>query len=150
MKNLSHLEDHLGYWMRFVSNHVSSSFAKKIEGYDVNIGEWVVLRRLFTNPTLSSGVIAENTGMTRGAMSKLIERLVQKGLVERLESTQDRRFQEITLTNSGKKLVPILAALADENDAQFFGHLSKEKQHTLKKMLKEMVEIHNWDQIPLN
>lgn len=44
---ISHLEDHLGFWMRFVSNHVSLSFKKKVEGLGVGIGEWVILRHLY-------------------------------------------------------------------------------------------------------
>lgn len=149
MNRFSHLEDHLGYWMRFVSNHVSSSFEKKLEEHGIGVAEWVVLRHLYES-TLSPGVLAEMTGMTKGAISKLLDRLFHKGLIERLESLKDRRFQEIKLSKEGKRLLPKLATLADMNDEQFFGHLSDEKKQWLIETLKEVVRINNWSQIPIN
>ncbi len=150
MKQLSHLEDHLGYWMRIVSNHVSSSFKKKLESCEVGVAEWVVLRHLNERNTLSPGILAEMTGMTRGAISKLLDRLFHKRLIERIESSKDRRFQEVKLSEKGKNLLPQLAALADANDNEFFGHLSKEQKKQLIKILKEMVNVHQLNQIPIN
>ena len=43
----SDLETHLGYWLRFVSNHVSHAFSLKLQARDVTVAEWVVLRELF-------------------------------------------------------------------------------------------------------
>ncbi len=150
MKKFNHLEDHVGYWMRFVSNHVSSSFKKKLEKYEVGVAEWVILRHLYDQTMLSPGILAEMTGMTRGAISKLLDRLFHKNLIERVESSKDRRFQEVKLSAEGKQLLPQLAALADANDQQFFGHLSKKKKQQLIKTLKEIVSIYQLNQIPIN
>ncbi|MBC7533861.1 MAG: hypothetical protein H7318_20020 [Oligoflexus sp.] len=60
--------------------------------------------------------------------SKLIERLLQKGLVTRAEATGDRRYQEIKLTKTAIKLVPKLAGIADENDEDFFLSLRLQKE----------------------
>jgi hypothetical protein len=40
----SSLESHLGYWLRYVSNHVSHAFALKLAALEVTAAEWVVLR----------------------------------------------------------------------------------------------------------
>lgn len=150
MKKISQLESHLGFWIRYVSNNVSLAFKKKLEKHEMGVGEWVVLRRLYDRKTLSPGVLAEQTGMTRGAISKLLDRLLQRGLILRVESANDRRFQEIELSRKGKKLVPKLAALADSNDRHFFGHLTDHQKNDLLKALKEIVSHHGWDQIPIN
>ena len=71
MENLSHLKDHVGYWMRIVSNHISSSFKKRLEKHEVGVAEWVVMRHLYDQEGLSPSILAEMTGMTRGAISKL-------------------------------------------------------------------------------
>ena len=44
---LSPLESHLGYWLRYVSNHVSHAFALKVAARGVTVAEWVVLRELY-------------------------------------------------------------------------------------------------------
>ena len=35
------LENHTGFWLRFVSNHVSHGFARKVAGSGVTVAEWV-------------------------------------------------------------------------------------------------------------
>lgn len=150
MKKIGLLESHIGFWLRYVSNNVSLTFKKKLEKHEIGVGEWVVLGRLYDHKTVSPGILAEQTGMTRGAISKLLDRLLKKALILRVESTQDRRFQEIALTRRGKKLVPKLAALADSNDHHFFGHLKPHQKDELLKVLKEIVSHHAWDQIPIN
>src|ERR1700734_3383170 len=103
---VSDVRSHTGFWLRFVSNHVSHAFAQKLVGSGVSVAEWVVLREMFDTSITSPSVLAAATGLTRGAISKLIDRLVQKDLVSRAEATEDRRFQDVRLTSAGRTLVP--------------------------------------------
>lgn len=137
-------EDHVGYWLRNVSNNVAFYFSVKLEASKVTVAEWIILRSMYTTGRTSPWVIAEKTGLTRGAISKLMARLLKKGLVTREESTKDHRFQEIKLTVKGEKLVPHLARIADENDGYFFGNLSLEKRNDLIKLLKAIAKIHGF------
>ena len=57
-----------------------------------------------------------------------------------LGDTRDGRAQSITLRASGRRLVPTLAALADDNDAEAFGHLSAEQQASLLSTMTGVVE----------
>ncbi len=86
---------------------------------------------MFDASTTSPSVLAGATGLTRGAISKLIERLVQKDFVSRAEAAGDRRFQDVCLTSAGRILVHKLAALADQNDREFFSQLSVGKRDRL-------------------
>ena len=92
---VSPLEAHLGYWLRFVSNQVSHSFALKVADHDVSVAEWVVLRELYQCEAMAPSVLAEKIGMTRGAISKLADRLSAKTLVKRTTSDEDRRYQAL-------------------------------------------------------
>src|ERR1700761_1471296 len=121
---VSTMETHLGYWLRFVSNHVSQAFARKVAARGVTVAEWVVLRALFDADRSAPSAIAERLGMTRGAISKLADRLEAKDFLTRIADKNDRRYQALALTAKGRALVPALATLADENDAEFFGQLS--------------------------
>ncbi len=119
MKSSSGLKSHIGFWLRFVSNHVSHGFAAKLAGSDVTVAEWVILREMFDNETTSPSSLASEIGLTRGAVSKLVERLREKQLLTRTEAAGDRRYQCIRLTEAGREMVPRLAKLADENDHFF-------------------------------
>ncbi|MGH7103573.1 MAG: MarR family winged helix-turn-helix transcriptional regulator [Acetobacteraceae bacterium] len=69
----SDLTDHLGYWLRYVSNHVSQAFARKVEAHGVTVAEWVLMRQLPDEKALAPSRLAERMGMTRGAISKLAD-----------------------------------------------------------------------------
>ncbi len=147
---ISKLKKHIGFWMRIVSNNVSHSFAKKLDNSGVSVAEWVIMREMFeSGDTISPSQIAEITGMTRGAISKLIDRLLQKKLVTRKESTDDRRYQELKLTKEAKQLVPNLTKLADENDAEFFSLLTKEERKKLTEILIKTVKLNKLTKFPV-
>jgi DNA-binding MarR family transcriptional regulator len=147
---VSPLEAHLGYWLRFVSNQVSHSFSVKLAAREVTVAEWVVLRELYEcDPTVPS-VLAEHIGMTRGGVSKLIDRLADKGLVKRIANETDRRYQALALTGRGRTLVPKLAVLADQNDAEFFAHLSAAERASIERAMREIVRRHGLKAMPVD
>jgi DNA-binding MarR family transcriptional regulator len=142
------LRSHIGFWLRFVSNHVSHAFARKLNGSGVTVAEWVILREMFDSSSTSPSALATSTGLTRGAISKLIDRLVQKSLVSRAEASGDRRFQDIKLTSAGRTLVPRLARIADQNDEEFLAQLSAEEREQLVATLKKLVAANRLHKIP--
>jgi DNA-binding MarR family transcriptional regulator len=147
-KTVSDLKKHVGFWLRFVSNHVSHAFARKLVLSGVTVAEWVVMREMFDDEEASPGVIAERIGMTRGGVSKLVDRLVGKRLVTRAERSDDRRFQSIALTSAGRRLLPQLAALADQNDEEFFHPLSARERAALVATMKKLVQAHGLQTLP--
>lgn len=148
-EKISSLEAHAGYWLRWVSNHVSHAFKLKVERHGVTVAEWVLLRQLLDSGETHPSQLADSLGMTRGAISKLVDRLSVKGHVVRTSATDDRRYQTVKLASSGRKLVPILAALADRNDTEFFGHLSPEQLSALTAVLKEIVTRRQLKGVPV-
>jgi MarR family transcriptional regulator, lower aerobic nicotinate degradation pathway regulator len=137
--DVSELTAHLGYWLRHVSNHVSQAFARKLAAKDVTVAEWALMRVLHDRaPTLPSQ-LADDMGMTRGAITKLADRLLAKGLIDREASPDDGRSHTLRLTAKGADLTPELAALADENDAECFAHLSDQDRRAMLRILKEAV-----------
>ena len=143
------LDAHLGYWLRFVSNHVSHAFSQRLAAREVTVAEWVLLRQLHDHEAAAPSDLAAQLGLTRGAVSKLAERLVAKTLVARRAETGDRRYQALSLTPAGRALVPELAALADVNDAAFFGHLSPDERAAITAAMQEIVRRHGLRGIPI-
>jgi len=144
------LELHVGYWLRFVSNHVSHAFMQKLGAKGVTVAEWIVLQEVLQAGETRPSHLADRLGMTRGAISKLVERLSAKELVERRASENDRRSQCVSLTARGRRLVPILARLADANDREFFGHLSEGQAAALVNCLRDLVHRHGWKDVPVS
>ena len=145
---VSDLKVHAGFWLRFVSNHVSHAFARKLLTSGVTVAEWVILREMVEAEAMPPSLLAEMTGLTRGAVSKLVDRLVEKKLVSCEGRNDDRRFQNIALTSAGRRLVPALAAIADENDEQFFSALSRSEKRELVMTLKKLARANGLSEIP--
>lgn len=145
----SALTDHLGYWLRLVSNAVSASFARQLSDQGVSVAEWVLLRLVLAGEGQPTA-LARQMGMTKGAISKLADRLVARGLVERRADPQDGRAQLLRLTEAGAALVPLLAAMADTNDAAFFGVLAEEERATLKALIQMMADRHGLSETPVD
>lgn len=143
------LKSHIGYRLRVVSNAVSHSFSRRLAASGVTVAEWVILREMYSGDERTSpSVVADLTGLTRGAISKLIDRLLQKGLVTRTESSTDRRYQEIRLTPKATKLIPKLASIADDNDESFFSVLTVSERRNLTETLVKIAELHRLNAHP--
>jgi DNA-binding MarR family transcriptional regulator len=135
----SDLTSHLGFWLRTVSNHVSHAFAGKLANKGVTVAEWVMMRALYGKDPMPPSHVADEMGMTRGAITKLADRLINKSLIIRKADSEDGRAQTLALTRRGSSLVPELAALADQNDAEFFGVLTGAEREMLDRLLKRLL-----------
>ncbi|MBL8389853.1 MAG: winged helix-turn-helix transcriptional regulator [Hydrogenophaga sp.] len=144
----SPLEAHLGFWLRFVSNHVSQRFQQQLEAQGVTVTEWVALRTLLAHGEGSHASLIDALGMTKGAASKVISRLEEKGLAQRQRVDGNAREQLLVLTARGRALVPRLAKLADANDEHFFGHLPASEREALVAAMQALVQHHQLKQIP--
>ena len=144
---VAELPDHLGFWMRLVSNQVSGAFAAKLMRAKVTVVEWVALRKLYDGDRAPSS-LAEELGMTRGAVTKLADRLIARKLVGRQADATDGRAQHLTLTQAGRALVPKLAIMADQNDGEFFAFLNKGERLQLDRILRKIVRHHDLRAVP--
>ena len=63
--------------------------------------------------------------------------------------TSYRRYQTVTLSASGRKLVPVLARLADRKDREFFGHLSKKERADQFAVLKDIAQTRGLKSVPV-
>jgi DNA-binding MarR family transcriptional regulator len=144
----SPLEAHLGFWLRFVSNHVSIRFQQQLEAKGVTVTEWVALRTLWSQEETTHAELIQALGMTKGAASKVVSRLQEKGLAGRQLVDGRAREQSLALTAAGKTMVPQLAKLADANDSHFFGHLPASERQALAQAMQDLVQHHQLKDIP--
>lgn len=153
MKNEpSPLDEHLGYWLRCLSNQVSASFAERLERCGSSVPQWVTLRVLHDHDSLSLKELSARIGVDQGALSRMIERLLVRGLVSRRANPLSRREIAIALTAKGRQLVPRLAREADENDRAFFRTLTVPQQKAFLATIKTLLAANQTEtpQIPLS
>ena len=141
-QQLAQLESHLGYWLRRVSNAVSGTFARSLQEKQTSVAEWVLLRELHERGQTASGELADSLGLTRGAVSKIVDKLDVKGWIQTEAKEGDSRFRLLSLTRAGRRSLPVLAEIADQNDARYFDCLNAREKSTLRELLAKLTE-HN-------
>jgi DNA-binding MarR family transcriptional regulator len=146
----SPLHAHLGYWLRLVSNQVSGSFASALQEQQLSVAEWVALNHVEMHPHITAASLAEAMGMTRGAVSKVLDKLLTKNLLLRTPSPQDNRAQLLALTRSGKRLLPALTDIANDNDHRFFSILAANERGELRRLLQKLADAHSFSVVPVD
>ncbi|MDU3130620.1 MAG: MarR family transcriptional regulator, partial [Bradyrhizobium sp.] len=75
--------------------------------------QWVVLFRLRAQEGLSQVDLADVLELQPISLVRLLDRLVEQGLLERRHDPKDRRANRVYLTAAGRKLVDDLDGLRD-------------------------------------
>lgn len=148
-KPASPLDAHLGFWLRYVSNSVSGRFKRLLEARGATVTEWVALRTLFDRQETTTAELIDALGITKGAASKVISRLEEKGWLGRAPSGANAREHVLGLTKAGRAIVPVLAAEADANEEHFFGHLGAPERAALVQAFRHLVAHHKLKDVPL-
>lgn len=84
-----------------VRSHIRATATAK---FDITVEQFHVLRYVRRGPG-SMSELATAKNISRPAISQAVEVLVKKGLLTRVQSTQDRRYVELALTEAGNNLL---------------------------------------------
>ena len=93
-----------------------------------------------SHPTrLTCGEIGERMIARDPDITRLIDRLGRRGLVERIRSRRDRRVVEVGITGKGLALVRGLDAHAQRMPKALLGHLGAERLQQLGSLLEAVI-----------
>ena len=97
-----------------------------------------ILRGSFPSP-LSTLQIRERMLEKMSDTSRIVDRLIAKGLVKKLTCKNDRRLVDVIISDKGKKLLERLDAKQDEMD-NVLGNLSEKDANVLSDLLDKIRE----------
>lgn len=105
LSRLEAVEDLLFYRLSRVAVTAGSMVVRLCEGqYGITRREWRFLGQLAMQDKLAPTVLAQKAHLDKARTSRAITSLAEKGLVERLVNTADRRQAEVALTDAGRAL----------------------------------------------
>ncbi len=102
--------------------------------------QWIVLFRLRQQEGLSQVDLADVLELQPISLVRLLDRLVEHGLVERRHDPKDRRANRLFLTDRGRQLVDDLDSLRDAIAADLLKDIHGEAIETTVKTLRDMKE----------
>lgn len=111
----------LGLLLRLAQIKVFEGFYKELGHHGLKPGEFTMLWLIGLNPDTRQGVIARRLRIKPAHMTKLVQRAVDKGLLERNAPDEDRRAIELRLSKAGQRFV-------DDKKRDFLAFIAKENQ----------------------
>src|SRR5580693_8172216 len=130
--------DHVWLVMMKAMRALTKYAAAGIEETGLGLSDFGVLEVLLHKGPLPVNTIGPIVDLTAGSISIAVDRLVEKGLVSRVESAEDRRVRIVALTPRGKDLiVPAFRKHAGQM-RRVFSELSTEELHGLEAALKKI------------
>src|SRR5579863_2622209 len=97
--------DHVWLVMMKAMRALTRYAAAGIEETGLGLSDFGVLEALRHKGPLPVNTLGPIVDLTPGSISVAVDRLVEKGLVSRVESTEDRRVRIVALTPRGKELI---------------------------------------------
>lgn len=122
---------------KFVRSHIRDTATAKS---DITVEQFHMLRHV-RRGAVSVSELADAKGISRPAISQAVDVLVRKELLTRVQSTRDRRYVELALTEEGGEL---LDTVFKENRSwmkERMNVLTKEELETIAKAMESLKKI---------
>ena len=109
-----------------------------LENSGLGDSDFRVLEVLLHKGRLPVNVIGPKVNLTPGSISTAVERLVARGLVIRIECSEDRRVRFVDLTPSGKRVITPIFQEHVTSIKKVFADLSSDELRQLEEQLKRI------------
>jgi len=127
-------------------------FLAEVEGagFDLTPVQYAALTAISANPGIDQVTLAGLIAYDRTTITGVIDRLAQKGLVVRLESSRDRRARELTITDAGQRtLRDITPAVAAAQRTLLRGLTATEAKELMRLLQKAIAAGNELSRAPL-
>jgi MarR family transcriptional regulator, 2-MHQ and catechol-resistance regulon repressor len=119
--------------------------ANFVARYDMHVAEFRCLYTLWKNDTISVKKLANLLNNTPSRLTRVIESLRKKELVERLEPDSDRRLKIISLTKKGKKLIEEMKYNYDSMHSDILSEVTDDSHEQILSSIAKLIDaMENW------
>ncbi|TPJ36492.1 MarR family transcriptional regulator [Mesorhizobium sp. B2-8-3] len=136
--NFGCLNDLTGFHLALAQIAVYRDFCRSLAPLEITQKQFAVLEMIFQNSDVSQIDIAQALGTDRATMMALVDRLDQRGFIERRQSPHDKRRQELRLTPAGIEIRNIAKDLIHEHEKALFSPLSVKEMVALVGSLRKI------------
>jgi len=127
----------------YTFNWVNEKINKRFEPFDITQQQFNILRILRgAGQPLSTLQIRQRMLDKMSDTSRIVDRLVKKGMVKKSISREDRRLVDVLMTDKGKKLLQSMDVMNEEMES-IFKYLSDEEAKLLNVLLDKIRMIEN-------
>jgi len=99
----------IGYLLRRANKLSAARAEAAFADSEITFTQWIVLALVHSGTAASCAELSRNIGHSSGAMTRLVDQLEERGLLERQRDGSDRRVTRLALTAAGRRTVTDLA-----------------------------------------
>jgi MarR family transcriptional regulator, organic hydroperoxide resistance regulator len=133
------LSQYLAYLLASAHRQMRIGIAQSIADEEVNEEHWRILEVVADEQGHSMGELAEKVLLNNPALTKNIDRLVSRGLVQRAQDERDSRKVLVYISDRGLEMVARLKVSVDAHHDVIEEALGPRKTSQLKRLLERFI-----------
>ncbi|MER5172458.1 MarR family transcriptional regulator [Thioclava sp. GXIMD2076] len=132
------LEGTLSWYIRSIDSLVSRDLDRRMAHLEIAKGKGKITALLLVDdyPGIRPSEIAEVLMRDRPATGRILDRMVEQGVIRREPSPDDQRAQSLFITEKGHALSLEVREIIRKQEAEFFQMIPAPERDAFKRMLK--------------
>ena len=126
---------------------VMSRFMPALKAHDLSAEQWRAMRVLDQNNGMNISELSKRCYVLKPSMTRIIQNLENRGIIERRSLGTDQRLISIFLTDTGRNLINLIAPTSEARYHQITEKFGDKKLNELTGLLDElMVALNELDE----
>ncbi len=121
--------------------NVDQMFSRAVQSLELSVIEWYILRALFEQDGQHASELARSVGRAATSFTPNLDKLQDKGLIERQPDPADRRAVRIHLTTKAQECRERILNTAEELDGHVSDLFTPEEFETFQKVLAKLQTV---------
>ena len=134
------LDNFLPYRFAVAVKTVSRRFSKLYsDQFGISIAEWRIISVVGQESNLSAEQVCDRTTMEKVAVSRAVAKMLDKQILEREFSQQDRRRSELNLSAKGRAIYQKIIPIAQQFEHDLMSDFSDEERALMSRVLEKLI-----------
>ena len=130
----------LGYLMRRIVTLLSQELDHAMEPHGLTNAQWLPLMKLSAGQAHTAAELARCCELDASAITRLLDRLEDKALCQRIRSSEDRLVVNLALTEEGARAASVIPGVLCEAQNRLLSGFSHAEWEQLKSLLQRLLD----------
>src|SRR5437588_12797813 len=135
------LAQSMSQFRRTIIREFVAGIVRAFGNFDFSLPQMATLLLLDEEGELTIKQVAEDLGRSVSATSRLLDQLVERGMVSRREDERDRRSKRIAITEKGRLLIATLEQRRADVQIAVMEYYSTEEQAEINRAMALLAEV---------
>lgn len=132
---------YLSYALAAAHRAIHADLSRRLKDEGVQVEAWRIMEAIDAERTITMGHLAEKVLLAPPTLSKMVDRMVADGLVQRQIAPEDQRQVHLVLSVYGQTTRDRLRRLAQDHETALLASLGADRAAALHAMLRDLADL---------